>query len=651
MDGPTATKFVADQIRGAWSAPFRGEIYHYANKLDLQKGYAVKGAFDIHSARHLIEPLQAIRNPRIRLVSIRAAVQSLKSLICDITVPYWIEHDPGDTLWLFEDDPKAKLYADSRAMPLIQSIPAIARMLEGIDRHDQTKTRIKFRHMNLVMCGLNEGNVQSISYRYVIIDESWMAKSNGLIRQAKERAKQYPETKKIIILGQGGLENEDADLEHRQTDQRELNYSCPACGFIQPFELSRQRPPDFPIAKLRGTYAGLSWDTNGLTRPGGPEAPWNYHEVGLSAHHRCYNCDHRIDDTPDTRRQLADSYRYIPTNPGAPEDSAGFHWPAEASTRISFADLAVKYLRAKVAADELGYRLPLQEFWQKDRGQAWSDGADIEYQYVPRESYDPETAWKHEAFRPLIIDCQRDLSKFFYSVYAVALDGETRELARGTADGFDYLATVQKQFKVRDQHVFIDCGYQMTKVLRECVKHGHIGAVKIAGKVRKIWLCWTGLKGSGQELFLHYNPKTKLKEWRIYSQRKFYDTNIGAQRAGRQPRSPWYEWSNLHAKDLFIPRRDGDPSVPKFLSLPDTLPPSDINSYYAQLRSEKRHEDYINGRKRAIYKPITQTRPNHRLDVCAMLMIFQAIVGIIGSADNTDTQPDPDQPTPIQNQD
>src|SRR5262252_7724875 len=158
MDGPTACKFVGDQIREAWSAPFRGEIYQYASGLDLQKGYAVKGAFDINTARHLIGPLQAIRNSRKRLVSIRAAVQTLKSLIADLTVPYWIEHDPGDTLWLFEDDPKAKLYAETRAMPLIQSIPNIARMLEGIDRHDITKTRIKFRHMNLVVAGLNEGN-------------------------------------------------------------------------------------------------------------------------------------------------------------------------------------------------------------------------------------------------------------------------------------------------------------------------------------------------------------------------------------------------------------------------------------------------------------------------------------------------------------
>lgn len=633
---PAATEFLAEAIRSAWSPPFRGEIYEYGAGLNLQNGYAVKGSFDISTAPHLREVFQAIRDPRVRLISIRGAVQTLKSLVADITVPYWIEHDPGDILWLFEDDPKAKLYAESRAMPLIRSIPGIYRMLQDVDRHEKTKTKIRFSHCNLVLAGMNEGNVQSISYRYVIVDEAWMARANGLLRQAIYRTTQYADTCKVIVMGQGGIEDEDADKLHKETDQRELHFACPFCGFAQPFDLARLRGDDHPKPELRGGYSGLSWDTNETTKPGGR---WHWEAVWQSAHIRCYQCDARIEDRPMVRRQLADSYHYKPTNPGAPKESVGFQWTAPTSPRIALGKMAVRYLKAKIDADELGYRLPLQEFYQKDWGLTWSDASGVQYRAVTHEPYDIARKpgdWPDEAYRTLIIDCQRDLQKFFYSAFAVALSGEARELARGTAGNFDELAGIQREWQVKDQHVFLDCGYQMTEVLRECVKRGHVGTIKIGGQLRKVWLCWTGLKGSGQEMFVHIHPKTELKEWRIYSPEKLYDVNAGT--GGKGPRARWYEWSNLHAKDLLRSRRDGEANVPKFRTLPDTLPNSDPWSYFAQMRSEKRVEQFSGGKKKAIWLPIKDSRPNHYWDIGSMLMAFMAIVGIVGPAEGSEPE-------------
>lgn len=628
-------EYMAEAIRSAWQRPFRGEIYDYAKKLDLQNGYAVKGEFDINTARHLIWPFKAIRSDDVELMSVQAAVQTLKSLIADLCTPYWIEHDAGDTLWLFEDDPKAKLYGETRAMPLINSVPEIKELLEGVDRHDRTKTSIKFKHMNLVLAGLNLGNVQSISWRRVIIDELWMHRSDGLVRQAKDRTKQYPDTKKILLLGQGGIEDDDADREHKATVRFELHYACPRCKKHQPFALVRERPADFPIAKLRGTFAGLSWDTNKITRPGDR---WNYEEVAKTAHHRCYYCDFRIEDKPDVRRALNDSYDYFLQGEEPCEQTRireplpkhiGFTWPAEASMRVPYGELVRKYLAAKTLAEELAYRLPLQEFHQKDRGVSWSDTLEGEYRAMVQELYDVKSEWEEEAYRPMVVDCQRDLAKFFVTIFAVSLSGESRELERSTAKSWDEVATAQDRWKVKDQHVFVDCGYQMTKVLRECVKHGHVGQVKVGKQLKKVWLCWTGMKGSGFETFRHKNLRTGITEHKIFSERKFYNLNIGTK--DRHSLAPWYEWSNLHCKDLLRDRRDGDPTAPKFLTLPDDLPASDQNSYFAQMRSEKRVEQWTPRGKRAIWLLVKETRPNHRWDIGAMLMAFMGIVGIIGA--------------------
>src|SRR2546430_12610508 len=103
---PAAQEFLAEAIRSAWSPPFRGEIYDFASTLNLQSGYAVRGPFDINSARWLAEPFKALRDPRVRMVSIQAGVQTCKSLLEDIIIPYWILHDPGDCLLLLDTDPK-----------------------------------------------------------------------------------------------------------------------------------------------------------------------------------------------------------------------------------------------------------------------------------------------------------------------------------------------------------------------------------------------------------------------------------------------------------------------------------------------------------------------------------------------------------------
>jgi Phage terminase large subunit gpA, ATPase domain len=218
--------FLASLITPAWRPPFRGEIYEYASKLNLQSGYRVKGFFDIESCCHIKAPLEAIRSPRIQVVSIMAAIQTLKSLIADLTLCFWAEHDRDDVLWLYEDSDKAKLMAKTRIMPLLTSVPEIAAELAREKRFAQTNVQIRLPGMQLLVAGLNLGNVQSASWRRVVVDEGWIHGNDGLIGQAMDRTKQAGDSKKIILMGQGGAEDDDADIEHKKTHRYELHYAC-----------------------------------------------------------------------------------------------------------------------------------------------------------------------------------------------------------------------------------------------------------------------------------------------------------------------------------------------------------------------------------------------------------------------------------------
>ena len=216
-----------------------------------------------------------------------------------------------------------------------------------------------------------------------------------------------------------------------------------------------------------------------------------------------------------------------------------------------------------------------------------------------------------------------------------------------------------------------------------------VGPVKVGRETKRFWFCWNLLKGSALETFTHTDEATGVKDQRIYSRRDWIDPNIGkardrvvlayvpspcpgeegpqpagaastaesgrqsgtvresptslpspegqeppaGKRAARVPpsaRVPFYNWSNLHVKDILRRYRDGD-KAPKFLCLPDEAPADDLWSYTAQMNSELRDQVYDDrGRKVSVWRPIPR-RPNHWWDCEAMFIVFCAIVSIIGA--------------------
>lgn len=607
-----------DAYRNGWTLPFRGEIYEYAAGLNLQNGYAIKGQFDISRSKYLIKPFQSVRNPRKRETVILKAVQTGGSLIADLDLPYRIEHDPGDTLWLFQDDKFAKTYMNGRFLPLLKGTPSLQGWIEAAGRFGIGTDELRLPHMLVMIGGLNEGNVQSFSFQRVRLDEAWLAKSNGLIRQAKARVRAYPHTSHVLIISQAGVEGDDLDLEWRSSNMLEWSWQCPSCKKHQRFEWSAKRPD--------GSWAGMKWETNEFTRPNGR---WNYPEVAKTARLECYDCGHQLDDTPSKRRLLDDTHAYEASNPGADETIDGFHWPAIANADISFGSMVQRYLRAKEQQELHGYTLPLMEFYQKDLAQPWNLNASVDYRRVSWEPYEVNSEWPDETFRALTVDCQKDFREFWYVVRAWANSGESRQLARGRCESWEEVADVQAQWKVKDQHTFIDAGYEQTKVAQECVKHGHVGLINGL----RMWLCWIALKGVRQETFQHENPKTKLKERRIYGAMDYLDPNIG-QGAKSQYRCPFIVWSNLHVKDIL--RRHRDAQAAKFLSLPDTSPPADVWGYTAQMNSEIMVQEVDeNGRKISIYKPIGK-RPNHYWDCESEQIVAALNRGVIGGEEFTD---------------
>ena len=595
---------IIEEVAASITQIFRGEIYDYGATIDLQNGYAVRGKFDVSRSSYMRGPFESLRNSAVRQVIVQKAVQTGGSLIADIWVPYLIEHDAGELLWLFQDEDMAKKYSETRFGPLVQRQPSLRQFMPE-NRNDRQKTTIIFPHMSLIMGGANEGNVQTLSKRYVICDEVWLYKP-GIVRQAKKRTEAFPYNSKVFVVSQAGTTGDDMDLEWQASNQNLWHWQCPHCTRFNPFQWS--------IKRNDGSYAGMTWTRNDVTCPNGR---WNILEAAKTARLVCEHCGGEVDDRPALRRQLDRNGKYFPKNPNADPTIHGYHWPAWACPDISFGKLVAEYLKAKEQDELHGYKLPLQEFRQKVEAMPWDSNAVHEMVMLTSEPYNPQAEWPEEKFRFLTVDCQKDFKEFWYVVRSWAESGESRQLARGRAESWEEAANIQKQFGVRDNNVFVDCGYEQSKVATECVKHGGIAAGR--------WVSWIAVKGVRQEVFTH---QTKAgSEKRPYSTLDWLNPSIG--RGGTSKPCPFFSWSNLQVKDILRRHRDGDAA--KFLSLPDDAPPGDQWSYTAQMNSEIREKQMDErGRKVNIWRPIGR-RPNHYWDCEAMQVVAALIAQIIGS--------------------
>lgn len=616
-------------FRDGFRPPFTGEIYEYARKINLQDGYARTGLFDVHTSRYLIDVFKALKNPRVRSEVNLKAVQTGGSLTSDLTTPYRIEHDPGPSLLLMQDDDFAKKYCDTRLMPMLERIPEIAARILAIHRHSKTKTEILLPGMPFIVGGLNEGNVQSLSWRYVTVDEGWRAKSNGLIRQSKARTTAFPHSSKFHVISQAGTEGDDLDIEWELTNQQEWAWRCRGCGKLNIWAWSERRTDN--------TWCGMLWDTNERTKPGGK---WRMGEVLNTIRAACKFCPEVWIDTAQNRRRVDETSEYVITNPDALPENSGHRWTAMANVDISFASLVEQYLNAKTQEEEFGYKLPLMEFYQKRLAQPWSLNRDAGAVVLRSENYNINEAWPEEAYRFMTVDPQKDFTELRLVIRAWSKNGASRQLSRRLVESFDEVEKAQREFNVADQRVFVDVGYEQTKVARECARRGHWGI--ISGKRR--WLCWNGLKGSDRESFTHKVPKLDAKGRqvrldgklqyrnveRIYSPQDFLDANLGMK--SRLMPCPYWVWSNLHVKDILKRHRDG--LAGKWDCLPDTDALTDMNSFTNQIHSEicVREKDKF-GRKKRRWIPVSTRRANHFWDIEAMQIVPALLASIMGDAE------------------
>ena len=564
--------------REAFTPPDRQPVWKWAEEHIEAIPYSpIPGPFKTSNSPMLAEVMQEMVNPRTRLVSIIAAVQSSKSTAIEVAICYIIANLPGPALWLDQNDDDAKDQAEGRLRKMFDFCRPV-KALYPSDRYKLRTTTLNFANgMTLWVAGAyNKSNLQRRSIRWLIGDETWRW-PQGHMAEAEARTTAFGWLGKCIFCSQGGFEGDDTHTKFSTTDRREWMYLCPHCGHRQPF-----------------TWSCIEWDKECKDKDG----HYDFRKVRASTYMRCSNCQARFEDRDDVRRDA--NACFVPQNPNAASEYVGFHW--NALSTMSWGMLAELYLRAKIAAKKGDYT-QLQQFWQKRLALPWDEYQEDYHIETTPSDYRMGEPWEQEGningvpLRILTVDVQRD--SFYLVVRSWSLDGSSRMLFCDHILSWDDIIQVQKRFGVHSNLCFIDCGYSTFEVYSHCAENG-----------------WTALMGDKRSTFTHHRRNGKSVE-RFYSPKR--QVNLGYAKEGVKGCDMFF-WSNLNVKDALCRLRRND-EAPTW-EVPNNAP----QDYLDMLDSEYRTMDH----GRWIWKQIG-TRPNHYLDCEAMSVCAAIMLKLVGS--------------------
>lgn len=582
-------------LKDAWTPADRREPWRWCEDHIRSIPYSpLPGPFRSENSPWICEVMEAIVDPKIRLVSIIAAVQSSKTTSPELTLCYIIANLPGPCLWLDQTDEDAKDESESRLQKLFESCEPVKKLFPK-NKNKQRNCTIHFSNgMTLWLLGAyNKTNLQRRSIRWLFGDETWRWPV-GHMAEAEARTTAFGWLGKCVFMSQGGEENDDTHRKFETTDMREWHYKCPKCGKYIPYK-----------------WENVEWDDDCKDENG----EYDFSKINHSTALKCPECGEYFEDSDRIRRILNKDGKFIALNPNASKENVGFHWNALAS--MSWGKLAELYLRAKIAARK-GDSSLLQQFYQKRLALAWREFAEDYRLEIASGSYNSGDVWDEEAgfnklgeiiappfaeneviapLRIMSVDVQ--MNCFYLVVRAWSINGSSRLLWHEKVLTWEDIEEIQKRFKILDNLVFVDAGYNSFEVYKHCGERN-----------------WIALMGDNRANFFHRLPNGKTV-LRFYSPVKHIFIS-------RYVKCRMHFWSNLNVKDTLARiRRNQNPADGATWEVPTDI----SEDYLKQMESEHR----IKKGNSWIWEQIGN-RPNHYLDCEAMNCAGALMLKIVGNS-------------------
>jgi hypothetical protein len=583
--------------RRGWALPDRRPIHDWARDfVQLGGGYARQGAFDIRTCRHLLEPFEAVADERVREVTCRAAIQTLKTLFVEICSLWAIANEPGPIMWTQQDDESAAEHVKGRYRNLLRNCEPVARLLPK-NKHDAATCEIYFGDFYLIINGANLNNLQSKSIRWKLNSECWLWKQ-GLLTHARRRVSAYARDgiSKILNESQGSHADDDFDrLWHEGTAQI-WSVQCFGCQRFVPLEFFG-RAADDPAKRVCVVWDEGARNENGM---------WDEQLVRNSTRWICPHCAHEHANSAATRARWNSTGRYSAPRADRDGKHRSFNWNAILAEDMG--QLAVEFLQAG-EFKKRGQINPLRDFymqrlalpWRNEEAQLNRTTVELRGTYALADMHARgREKLENEARRMMTIDRQRD--HFWAVVRAWKSDGGSQLLWRGKLSTTEQAEAIRQHFGVESQLCFQDAQFSTAHVYEDCIRFG-----------------WTALHGSGDDSFVHIRPNGQKVQ-------KFHSSIKQTQVPGGYAR--YMFWASDPVKDVLAALVAGNSHAWEC--------GADHGEEYARhLRGEVKRERISKSTGRSEWR-WTKTGPNHMWDCEAMQVAVALALQLLPSPEKMD---------------
>jgi hypothetical protein len=573
--------------------PFRGTVADWAAAGNVRLPHSKRSSsFRLDTAPWIIDPLNAAAETEF--VSVCKPTQGSGTTLEEVLLAYTIAAHPRDTHFLAQTDRDAQDIFRKKFLKTLRASPATAPLLSAAGRHDITKDRLELLTMGLAVHGPGLNSLQSDSVEVLLLDEAWRYPA-GTILEIIERTSTVEATRRIVAVSQAGEEHQDRHGNatyddwggwfHRGT-QELYNVRCPACGTYYFPETSHFRAAD-------GSRDILTKE-------------WNWQMVRDTAHHVTPCCEHIIANTPENRRNLSSSGRYIQTNFNAAPRHRSFRYNCWVVYWQDWGGNLEQFCRAQDAL-KLGDTAPLKIWTQKKESAWWrleqsippvvrdkpASGYRIEtYERTKEATEAPKI--ENEERRFLCADMQSD--RFPLIIRAFSLQG-SRLLLAEEVKSFEEIKALGIEYGIPSTLCGLDVGNWRAEALRACVENR-----------------FTPLRGRDTQNFTKQTGGRK-KPARIPYQAVLERLTGDAKYHGKTVKV--HEFSNPYYKDLFSRLR----AMPEH-QIPDDVP----QEYLEAMESERKNP------ATGIYKRIGN-RANHYWDAEIMCTFMASLYRLVGSVE------------------
>ena len=499
MDTPEAhaaeTLLTRDGWPASWRKPDTRPIYEWAaDYLSLPQTYAQHGRF---VASPWMRPVfDVIKSATVREVWLMASIQSGKTLISDVSIPWVLVNHPGPVMLTMQSEEDTKEHMKTRLWPLFRS----CRPLMGImpaNRHDRTTQEIYFGNHFFIANGVNLNSLQSKSIQWKFNDELWIDKWQDLYVHARGRVSAYENigSSKIVNVSQAGNVGDVMDRGYESGTRRTW--------------VLDGRELEFFGTREDGTKYGLTWSEDAKRADGSIDK--------ARAVETCrYETEDgtAYDDSAKTRKTFMERGRWSDAREGSDHTVESFQFNSLPTRPMKL--LVAEWCEAYEYARR-GNMGPMADFTRKRRCRPWEDRQEVVTLKTKGNGYscDEYADGKlvdGEFTRFMTIDRQRgmsgDVPHWWTVVRSWREDGSSRLLFAGRVDTVEDLEYLRDQYGVDPRLTMQDAGYDTSSVYDDCVRFGWSCAF---GSHRRGWeVRQTG----GRKVILPHSPLRPVQHGR-----------------------------------------------------------------------------------------------------------------------------------------